>query len=585
MTKRCFVTAFPRFFSSQNYNQNYNQNDNQANYSQAKGVLTACTLALALLMLSACGGGGSDASNNAEPVTPSTPSTPTNSAPTGAITVTGQAVVGQTLALQQTLADTNGLGAFSYQWRRLVNNSHQVILNATSASYQVTSDDVGLSLSVQISYTDGDGFSETVSSAETALVVAATPSTGMAGKPNVLLIIADDQGVDASAQYSFSNDLPVTPHIDALAERGIVFDNVWATPACTTTRGTIITGQHGINSGVDFVPAVLDSSKNTLQRQIKSIDADYQTAVIGKWHLGGGNPDLNHPIDSGVDYYAGTITGTLDDYYQWQLTEMGQTSQRSDYHTTGITDIAIDWLAEQNSQENPWFLWLAYVAPHSPFHLPPAGLHSRSHLSGSDSDIQANRREYYLAAIEAMDSEIGRLLDSLPEAERDNTLIIYIGDNGTPAGVIDTRVFTGSHSKNSLYEGGVRVPMVAAGFGVDRSSEREGALVNSTDIYATISQVVGGSINQLNNSYSFQHLLAQQGQALRPFNYTEFIRDGATGWAVRNDDYKLLALDGQPQALYQVSQDINETLDLVDDSSLSGILAELNAEGMRVRNQ
>ena len=558
-----------------------NKHSFRSHYRQAMIALVSSTF----LLLTACGGGGDTTSSAAPSPTVQPMNTPTNSAPTGTISITGQAVVGQTLGLEQNLADANGLGVFSYQWRRLVDNSHQMIFGATNATYQVTSDDVGVSLSVQISYTDSDNFSEAVSSGESAIVVAAQPNTGSAGKPNILLIIADDQGVDASAQYSFSNDLPVTPHIDALAEQGIVFDNVWATPACTTTRGTIITGQHGINSGVDFVPAVLDSSKNTLQRQIKSIDADYQTAVIGKWHLGGANPDLNHPTDSGVDYYAGTITGTLDDYYQWQLTEMGQTSQRSDYHTTGITDIAIDWLAEQNSQEKPWFLWLAYVAPHSPFHLPPAGLHSRSHLSGSASDIQANRREYYLAAIEAMDTEIGRLLNSLPESERDNTLIVYIGDNGTPAGVIDTRVFIGSHSKNSLYEGGVRVPMVASGFGVERSGEREAALVNSTDIYATISQMVGGSNSQLNNSYSFQHLLAQQGQALRAFNYTEFIRDGATGWAVRNDDYKLLALDGQSQALYQVSQDINETQDLVDDTSLSGVLAELNAEGRRIRNQ
>ena len=338
----------------------------------------------------------------------------------------------------------------------------------------------------------------------------------------------------------------------------------------------------------------MDASTHTLQRQVKSLDSDYQTAVIGKWHLGGANPDLTHPTDSGVDYYAGTIAGTISDYFQWQLTEMGETSERTDYHTTGITDLAVDWLAEQNQQERPWFLWLAYVAPHSPFHLPPVELHTRSNLSGTASDIQNNRREYYLAAIEAMDSEIGRLLASLPEDERDNTLIIYLGDNGTPGGVIDASVFSSSHSKNSLYEGGVRVPMITAGYGVERENQREAALVNSTDIFATINHVVSTASSdpsdslpavQINDSYSFYPLLTSAKQPLREFNYTEFIRDGATGWAVRNQDYKLLALDGQPQALYQISQDINETQNLIDDDSLSAIVAELNAEGARIRGE
>ncbi|REL34206.1 sulfatase-like hydrolase/transferase [Thalassotalea euphylliae] len=545
-----------------------------------------------LVFLTACGGGGNGGeSNNANEPTPVVPDSPvpTNSAPSGSITLVGEAVVGQTLDVTQNLADTNGLGEFNYQWRRLVGENHVQISGAVASSYVIVEQDIGASLSVVISYTDGDNFAESVASGESEIVIAAS-SGDTAGKPNILLIIADDQGLDASAQYNLSIDLPVTPNLDALAAQGLVFDNVWATPACTTTRATIITGLHGINSGVDFVPAVMDANTNTLQRQIKSIDSDYQTAVIGKWHLGGANPDLSHPTDSGVDYYAGTIAGTIDDYYQWQLTEMGQTSERSDYHTSGITDLAVDWLAEQNQQERPWFLWLAYVAPHSPFHLPPAELHSRSHLTGTASDIQSNRREYYLAAIEAMDSEIGRLLASLPEDERDNTLIIYLGDNGTPGGVIGTRVFSSSHSKNSLYEGGVRVPMLAAGYGVERENQREDALINSTDIFATISQFVGAAseqstANQINNSYSFYALLSSAEQPLRQFNYTEFIRDNATGWAVRNQDYKLLALDGQPQALYQISQDIDETENLINDDALSSIVAELNAEGVRIRGE
>ena len=107
---------------------------------------------------------------------------------------------------------------------------------------------------------------------------ANTPS-----QPNILLIISDDLGLDASSQYGLSTDLPYTPALDSLAKNGIVFDSAWATPACTTTRGTLITGLHGINSGVDTVPNKMDTSLNTIQRLLKNNTqtSNYQSAVFG----------------------------------------------------------------------------------------------------------------------------------------------------------------------------------------------------------------------------------------------------------------------------------------------------------------
>ena len=223
-------------------------------------------------------------------------------------------------------------------------------------------------------------------------------NTGLSASPNLLLIISDDQGIDASAQYSVSQDLPNTPVIDALAARGLVFDNAWATPSCTTTRGCLISGQHGVNSGVDTTPSLMDPNTLTLQRFLSTADfsESYSTAVIGKWHLAGGSIDsqLMHPNDSGVDYYAGNVAGTLGSYTDWPLTVNGVTTQSNEYHTTAVTRMAIDWISEQN---NPWFMWLAYAAPHSPFHLPPDDLHTQN-LSGDADDIEQNPRAYFLAA-------------------------------------------------------------------------------------------------------------------------------------------------------------------------------------------
>ncbi|MGB0495112.1 MAG: sulfatase-like hydrolase/transferase [Kangiellaceae bacterium] len=541
-----------------------------------KNKLIAIVILSFFNMLVACGGGSESSQSTSSPV---------NSVVSGTVVISGVAIVGQTLTATHTLSDANGLGTLAFQWHKTNNENTQDIDGETNDSYTILSIDEGYFLSVTVSYVDGDGFSETITSSQTQSVIN---STEVNVKPNILLIIADDQGVDASAQYTYSTDLPHTPTIDELAAQGIVFDNAWATPACTTTRGTIITGMHGVNSGVSFVPAELDSSSFTLQRYIKSLPeaSDYQTAVIGKWHLGGGNPDLSHPTDSGVDYYAGNIAGVIPDYEDWELTINGSVEQSTEYHTSKVTDLAIDWMSTQEQQSSPWFLWLAYVAPHFPFHLPPSDLHTRDSLTGTSEHIDANRREYYLAAIEAMDTEIGRLLDSMSSAERDNTIVIYIGDNGTPTPVIDREVFIGSHGKGSLYEGGIRVPMIVSGKGVERINERESALVNTSDFFATFGQLLGGSDFAVNDSYSFSDLLIGNGSGLRSYNYSEFESNDVTGWTVRNNDYKLIEFADATQELYYLTEDLAEENQLIGaEGDYQAIIDELSAYASLVRGE
>jgi arylsulfatase A-like enzyme len=402
-------------------------------------------------------------------------------------------------------------------------------------------------------------------------------------KTNILLIIADDQGLDSSNQYSYSQDKPRTPTLDALASSGIVFDNAWATPSCTTTRGSLITGKHGVHSGISFVPAVMDTSTNTLQRYLRAstASASYQTAVIGKWHLGGANPANSHPIESGVGYYAGNITGVLPNYYSWPLVQDGVTTTSTVYHTTKITDLAIDWVSKQSQ---PWFLWLAYSAPHDPFHLPPTTLQSRTTLTGTTTDIATRPREYYLAAIEAMDAEIGRLLSTMSAETRANTLIVYIGDNGTPTQTVDASVYTAGKVKNSLYEGGIRVPMVVSGKGVGRSNARESALINTVDFYATFASIAGNSVTQVNDGVSFASLLQTGGTAARQYNYSEFQSDTVSGWTVRNAQYKLLQSLSGTQELYDLSKDLKEQTNLLTSGTdYSAIVNTLKAQGDTIR--
>jgi len=403
-------------------------------------------------------------------------------------------------------------------------------------------------------------------------------------KPNILLLIADDMGLDASAQYSLSNDLPQTQILDSLAQDGIVFDNAWATPACTTTRGTIITGQHGIHSGVDYVPATLADGTQTLQAALAADPegSGYSSAVLGKWHLGGGNPKSTHPNDFGVSHYAGNLAGTLDDYSNWDLTINGQTQSISEYHTSKITDLAIDWI---DSQTGPWFAWVAYVAPHLPFHLPPAELRKRELLDDANA-IEENKRDYYLAAIEAMDMEIGRLLASLPSDVRENTVIIFIGDNGTPRGVIDRSIFDSSHGKSTLYEGGIRVPFIVSGGPILRKGEREAALVNTTDLFATVLDLAGSTQGNIHDSQSFADRLTDSTATSRTHNYTEFKSDNETGWAARNERYKLIERDDGSQELFDIENDISESTNLINSGEdVATIIGELTTYADSVRNR
>ena len=137
----------------------------------------------------------------------------------------------------------------------------------------------------------------------------------------------------------------------------------------------------------------------------------------------------------GVDYFAGILSGGIPNYNNWSLVENGVRSNTIEYATTKLTDLAINWVG---TQTKPWFLWMSYNAPHMPFHLAPTHLHSQGNLAVDAASIDANPLPYYLSALEAMDAEMGRFLSSLSAEERANTVIIFIGDNGTPAKVVQS---------------------------------------------------------------------------------------------------------------------------------------------------
>jgi len=408
-------------------------------------------------------------------------------------------------------------------------------------------------------------------------------SDNKASGPNILLVIADDMGLDATPGYSIGETKPSMPNLMSLMGSGIRFNNVWANPVCSPTRATILTGKYGFRTGVLWPGDALSSSETSIHRLLKEASPEYSHAIIGKWHL---SDIVSQPTDMGADYFAGIMSGVRS-YYSWNLIQNGQTTKSSSYITSKLTDLAIEWTA---AQTQPWFLWLAYNAPHAPFHLPPSELHNQGALPNDSSSINANPLPYYMAMIEALDSEMGRLLNSFSKEILDNTLIIFIGDNGSPNEVVQT--YNSKRAKGSIYQGGINVPMVVSGKNVTRAGDSEDALINGSDLFATILDVAGAGISEKNDSKSFKGLFSASNSSTRKYVYSEKYNAKTLGqdYTIRNKTHKYLFFNDGSEALYNLSKNPLENPNLLSPGQLplgpsnSAAKDELILELNKIRN-
>jgi arylsulfatase A-like enzyme len=393
--------------------------------------------------------------------------------------------------------------------------------------------------------------------------------------PNILLIIADDMGVDAVSGFGITTNLPNTPTLNSFREKGVSFTNCWATPQCSPTRAAIMSGKYGIKTGVLRPPLELDPVHTSLFSKIKDESpTDYSMGVIGKWHIGGSSSsNSSHPADTGVSYYEGVFTSQVDDYYNWtKLNTEGNEEQVEEYVTKHFTDRAISWI---DNQTKPWFLWLAHVAPHIPFQTPPDGTYTTNPTDDATT---------YLAMIENMDYEINRLLESMDEETLENTVIVFIGDNGTPGRA--STYFPRGHVKSSLYEGGIRVPMIITGKSVARVNEVEEGLVHAADLHATILELAGVEIlGGTDNSLSLKPALSFTDKITRTVNYSDYESNGVESWATRTAKYKLIEDENGSEEFYDLENDFLEATDLIGNltSEQEAIKTMLKQEAQTIR--
>jgi len=417
-----------------------------------------------------------------------------------------------------------------------------------------------------------------------------------AASKNVLLVIADDYGIDSQSLYNThpAASLPPTPNLNALAARGVRFLNAYAYPVCSPTRSALITGRYGFRTGVLQVldtPGARGIYTNEFTLP-EALAATHRCGSFGKWHLGGTAPAPN--ATGGWPQFSGSLQGALGqnatNFYTWTKTSNGVTRVNySNYATTDNVNDALTWLAAQGT--NRWFLWLAFNAPHTPYHRPPLPLCPHyAGLSGTPMDIQQNPRKYFEAAIEAMDTELGRLLAGINTNE---TTILFVGDNGTVSRVIQPPYDIANRAKGTLYEGGVRVPFIAAGPDIANPGRTSAAVVHVVDLFATILELA-----DVNPAVVLPRTLPVDSRSLVPilrnenFTPTEsavLVEDpdndppGApTGRAVREGNFKLLSWDTGTEEFYHLATDplegtnlLMEPLTAEQQSSLTQLRAKL----------
>lgn len=402
---------------------------------------------------------------------------------------------------------------------------------------------------------------------------------------NVLLIIADDIGMDAFSLFNTNTvgtSFAATPNIDSLAAQGVRFRNCYGYPSCTPSRSCLLTGRYGFRTGLgaaidDAHDPYLSPRDFTIAKALAANpQLGFRNAQIGKWHLSVDAIDPN--FIGGWSHYAGYLGGELESYFDWEKTVNGiTTTHNTNYVTTEVTTDAINWIAAQGT--NRWFLWYAPKSAHAPLHKPPNDLHSYDSLPGTESDIDNQPKEYFKAMIEALDAEVGRLMANV---NLSNTLVLFVSDNGTPTATIQFP-YTTNQCKGTLFEGGIRLPMFALGAGITGTNRWTDALVHAVDIPATLLEMAGVNLattmptNLTFDGRSFAAVLHNEpwnpGESLiLSENFGSIIPAYLRGVAVRGQRYKLIKLDSGLQLFFDLQTDPYEHTNLLGfPSSLTNL--------------
>lgn len=325
------------------------------------------------------------------------------------------------------------------------------------------------------------------------------PAADPAQKPNVVLFFVDDMGYGELGCYG-SKDLR-TPHIDSIAKNGVRCTAGYVTaPSCSPSRAGLLSGQYQQRFGHEINPEKEFRDTFGLNRNIKTIGdrmqaAGYKTGAIGKWDLG--RQVADNPINRGFDFYYGHIAGARNYWPAKRGPEHMVVSRgpedlvkETKYLTYQLTDGALEFIDKH--QDDQFFLYVAYNAPHVPFQATNEDMARNNH-------IENEKRRTYAGMITGLDDSVGRIVKKLRDSGLEySTMILFISDNGSPAQAPMCRGYTDANNlplregKGTLYEGGIRVPFIVQwkGGGLPTGTTYDRP-VSSLDVLPTALAVAG----------------------------------------------------------------------------------------------
>ena len=415
-------------------------------------------------------------------------------------------------------------------------------------------------------------------------------------KTNVLFILTDDQGVWAAGCYG--NPEIRTPNLDTLAETGTRLENFFvATPVCSPSRATFLTGripsQHGVHDwirGGNVGPGAIRYLEGEVCYTDIMARHGWTCGLSGKWHLG----DSQIPQHGFTDWFVHQRGG--GPYNNAPMVRNGQLVDEPGYITDLITDEALRLLGRYASGGCPFYLSVHYTAPHSPWTGHPQDIvdsydgcpfescpqESRHPWAGGLTDRHLGNRESlkgYLAAVTAMDANVGKLLGRLGDLGiREDTLVIFVSDNGFSCGHHGFWGKGNGTSPRNMYENSVKVPAILSHPGHIAENRVERGLVSAYDFMPTLLEYLGLPIPEGRNLPGKSFLPILKGESAKEREYVVIYDEYGPVRMVRTKEYKYVYRHAHgPHELYDLVDDLDERNNLVNDCDQQDRIKQLKA--------
>ena len=385
---------------------------------------------------------------------------------------------------------------------------------------------------------------------------AAGPRAVFAGKPNIVVIMADDLGY-ADLGFQGSKTIP-TPHLDSLRRGGVRFTDAHVTASvCSPSRAGLMTGRYqqrfGHHANVPPSDKGMDPAETTLGEALKA--RGYATGFIGKWHLGASKE--RYPTRQGFDVFVGLREGHRSYWYKRNADDRPGSHRAIERNGEQVvfdgyvTDRFGDWAVEfiDANRAKPFFLYVSFTAPHGPLQAKPEDLKT------------LGTKTAYNAMVYSMDQNVGKIAAALKRHKlADNTMIWFLSDNGGIAPAASNAPLTGR--KGSAFEGGNRVPFTLTWPGVVKANTDEPRLISALDIYPTCLAAAGGNPAANPRPLDGVDLKGYLTGATKGVIHERLFWHRENIAAVRHGPWKLIYVDQAGYGLFDLSKKLTETHNL-----------------------